>query len=260
MRGVADVKIYTEPVRPESTTTADHLAASVGLDAIERPRESLAAWIADGGTGQQNVLVDKAQQLIVDTPDSPSSRAVTLDWLRVDGDPLMRRVQLATIDRATGLAYAGDAVTAEYLVGGARQLAAASIGPPLAGQAADVARRHGAHLAHPPAAWAPKPVVGPEHGAAARLRRPTRHAVAAGTTAPAGGAGPLPAVAGRWVGVPFSAGARPARARPPVSSAETSRHANVAAASRGYVTPMSHATVPRRRPRRAHRFVDRRQA
>ena len=88
------------------------------------------------------------------------------------------------------------------------------------------------------AAWASKPgwvYRGPEHGAAARLRRPTRHAVAAGTTAPAGQAGPLPAVAGRWVGVPFSAGARPARARPPVSSAETSRHANVAAASRGYV-------------------------
>ena len=76
---------------------------------------------------------------------------------------------------------------------------------------------------------------GPEHGAAARLRRPTRHSVAAGTTAPAGGAGPLPAVAGRWVGVPFSAGALPARARPSVTSAETSRHANVAAASRGYV-------------------------
>ena len=121
----------------------------------------------------------------------------------------------------------------------------ARTGPPLAGQA----RRMGAQTGSRP-----------EHGAAARLRRPTRHAVAAGTTAPAGQAGPLPAVAGRGVGVPFSAGALPARARPPVTSAETSRHANVAAASRGYVPPMSHATVPWRRPRRAHRFVDRRQA
>ena len=90
-------------------------------------------------------------------------------------------------------------------------------------------------------------IGGPEHGAAARLRRPTRHAVAAGTTAPAGQAGPLPAVAGRWGGVPFSAGALPARARPPVTSAETSRHAKVAAASRGYVhqcrTPLSHGAA-----------------
>ena len=111
----------------------------------------------------------------------------------------------------------------------------ASTGPPLAGQAADVARPPRATVrrwATRLAAWAAKPVV---HGAAARLRRPTRHAVAAGTTAPAGQAGPLPAVAGRWVGVPFSAGALPARARPPVTSAEKSRHAKVAAASRGYV-------------------------
>ena len=101
------------------------------------------------------------------------------------------------------------------------------------------------------AAGASKPgwvyIGGPEHGAAARLRRPTRHAVAAGTTAPAGQAGLLPAVAGRWGGVPFSAGALPARARPPVTSAETSRTANVAAASRGYVhrcrTPLSHGVA-----------------
>ena len=111
------------------------------------------------------------------------------------------------------------------------------------------------------AAWAAKPgwVIGPEHGAAARLRRPTRHAVAAGTTAPAGQAGPLPAVAGRWGGVPFSAGALPARSRPPVTSAETSKRE-----SRGRVPRicplMSHATVAWCRPRRAHRFVDRRQA
>ena len=118
------------------------------------------------------------------------------------------------------------------------------------------ARRWAARLA----AWAPKPVVGPEHGAAARLRRPTRHSVAAGTTAPAGQAGPLPAVAGRWVCVPFSAGAIPARARPPVTSAEKSRNANVAAASRGYVPTLSQASVARRRPRRARRFVDRRLA
>ena len=74
------------------------------------------------------------------------------------------------------------------------------------------ARRWAARLA----AGASKPgwvyIGGPEHGAAARLRRPTRHAVAAGTTAPAGQAGPLPAVAGRWGGVPFSAGALPTRA------------------------------------------------
>ena len=91
----------------------------------------------------------------------------------------------------------------------------ARTGPPLAGQAADVARRHGAQLARPSAAEArTRPPLGdqadeaeladrrearrrgvqtgvgiyrgPEHGAAARLRRPTRHAVAAGTTAPAG--------------------------------------------------------------------------
>ena len=81
--------------------------------------ESLAAWIAGGGEGQRNVAVNKSQRLIVDTPGVPSSRAVVLDWLRVGGDPLMRRVQLVAVDRATGLAYAGDSVTAEYLVGGA---------------------------------------------------------------------------------------------------------------------------------------------
>lgn len=89
-------------------------------------RESLAAWIADGGTGHRNIAVDKSQRLIVDTPDAAeSSRAVVLDWLRVGGDPLMRRVQVVTVDRATGLAYAGDSVTAEYLVGGAASSAAA---------------------------------------------------------------------------------------------------------------------------------------
>ena len=75
--------------------------------------------------GRHAVCVDKAQQLIVDTPDWPAARVASLDWLRVGADPLMRRVKLVTIDSASGLAYAGSAVTAEYLVGGAGSSAAA---------------------------------------------------------------------------------------------------------------------------------------
>ena len=88
--------------------------------------ETLAAFVNRGGVGRHAVTVDATERLIVDTPSAGvSSRAVTLDWLRIAGDPLMRRVQLVTIDTATGLAYAGDSVLAEYLVGGAGSSAAA---------------------------------------------------------------------------------------------------------------------------------------
>ena len=91
-----------------------------------QPGETLAAFINRGGVGRHAVAVDATQRLIIDVPTGAEpSRAVTLDWLRIAGDPLMRRVQLVTIDAGSGLAYAGDSVLAEYLVGGAGSSAAA---------------------------------------------------------------------------------------------------------------------------------------
>ena len=88
--------------------------------------ETLAAYINRGGVGRHAVTVDATQRLIVDvSTGAEPSRAVTLDWLLTAGDPLMRRVQLVTIDAGSGLAYAGDSVLAEYLVGGASSSAAA---------------------------------------------------------------------------------------------------------------------------------------
>ena len=91
-----------------------------------RAGETLFSFINRGGMGRHAVCVDKAEQLIVDTPDWPAARVASLDWLRVGADPLMRSgFKLVTIESATGLAYAGSAVTAEYLVGGAGSSAAA---------------------------------------------------------------------------------------------------------------------------------------
>ena len=80
--------------------------------------------------------------------------------VEVDGDPadVLAAWSASTLVVPAGHPNAGEPMTLpDYRRGiptrrGARQLAAVSIGPPLAGQAADVARRHGAHLARPSAA------------------------------------------------------------------------------------------------------------
>ena len=85
--------------------------------------ESLAAWIVDGGGGRLDVGL-KDERLIVQTVEGASSKAsVVLDWPRVAGDPIMRRVQLVPIETSTAAAAGGSAVAGEYLANGAARSA-----------------------------------------------------------------------------------------------------------------------------------------
>ena len=87
--------------------------------------ESLAAWINRGGEGRAGVRLD-GERLVVQTAEGASSKAsVVLDWLRVGGDPIMRRARLVTSETSTASAAGGSAVAGEYLNNGAASSAAA---------------------------------------------------------------------------------------------------------------------------------------
>ena len=96
------------------------------MTTLTKPPETLADFLIDGGKGQVNLGLDARQLLVVDTPASALSGAAVLrDWLQVRGNPVMRRVRFLEVDTATGLAYSGDSVAGEFLVGGAGSSAAA---------------------------------------------------------------------------------------------------------------------------------------
>ena len=81
---------------------------------------TLSEWIASGGEGMRNVGIDSSSlQLVVDSPaGAVSSRAVTLDWLKLGAEPIMSRIQTVSITASSGITYRGDSVTAGYVVPG----------------------------------------------------------------------------------------------------------------------------------------------